>query len=401
MGPTPTEGHGVAYAATQMLRGLAAAGVELDCFVAASPEDVPMSLRSESRMRFHCEPVRWEWERWYSRDPLSAFVTGQTARMRAQGRLARVLERLHATRPYDLVYQYSQIELGALRGLRARLPPVVLHPEVHAAGELRWLRLEAALMRRCASFPRRTAVRAMLALRSFLQRRDMPVARLVIAPSRHFAEQLGRDYGVAPERLAVVPNPIDLRRFSPADQAPSRRPLTALFVSRIAVRKGVETVVQLSHRLADLAADLHLLVVGDKDQWSDYRPLLRDLHPGVASYHGPATAEVPRLYREAAMLLQIPHYEPFGLTVGEALASGCPVISSDVVGAVEDVDRRCCRIFPTGDLDALEGEVRRLLAELQAGGTEVRRLARAEAERLFDPLAVGERLAAALETAVR
>jgi glycosyltransferase involved in cell wall biosynthesis len=309
-----------------------------------------------------------------------------------------VLERRHAERPYDLIYQYSQIELGALRRLQA-LAPVVLHPQVHAMGELRWTRREADLARRCEPLPRRGAVVSMLALRSLAQHRDIRLARGVITASRYFAEDLARDYGVPRERFKVVPNPIDLRRFHPRDSVPAERPLTALFVTRLSVRKGVEMIVKLSHRLADLKDDLRLVVVGDKTLWSDYRPLLRDLNPAVATYHGPGEREVPRLYREADLVLQPSHYEPFALTVAEALASGCPVVVSNAVGAAEQVDPRCCRVFPRGHMDAFEAEVRELVGDLLGGaGDELRAVARSEAERRFDPLAVGGRLAGALES---
>jgi glycosyltransferase involved in cell wall biosynthesis len=225
----------------------------------------------------------------------------------------------------------------------------------------------------------------------------------VVAPSRRFAEHLERDYGVPPERLKVVANPIDLERFVPgAQHTGDSGPLTILFVSRIAVRKGVEVVVALSHRLADLADQVHIEVVGEQSLWSDYRPLLEDLNPRVANYFGGAGPELPELYRSAALLMQPAHYEPFALTVGEALASGRPVVASDEVGASEGVDSRCCRVFPAGDLDALEMEVRGLVNELRNGaGAELGRIARSEAERLFDPSTVAARLARVLAAASR
>jgi glycosyltransferase involved in cell wall biosynthesis len=346
LGPAPTDGHGVSFAATNLLRGVARAGVEVDCFAAAAEDAIPEYLRSEPGLRFFVRPVRWQWERWYSSTPLAAFATGQVARAAAQGALARLVAERHAAEPYDLVYQFSQIELGRLRSLRRRLPPIVLHPEVHAAGELRWWRRESALVRRCESAPRRLAVPAMLRLRTLAQRRDMALARLVIAPSRRFAELLEHDYGVPSERLQVVPNPIELRRFAAGEPEADRPRLVALYVSRMSVRKGVEVVVELSHRLSDLRDRLELKLVGDKTLWSDYRPLLRDLNGDLATYLGPQSTEIPKLYREADVLVQPAHYEPFSLAVAEALASGCPVIASDEVGAVEEVDRRCCRTFP-------------------------------------------------------
>ena len=55
-----------------------------------------------------------------------------------------------------------------------------------------------------------------------------------------YRELLCSDYSVPPERVFVVPNPLDLQRFSADGRTRRSGPLTLLFVSRIAVRKGVK-----------------------------------------------------------------------------------------------------------------------------------------------------------------
>jgi glycosyltransferase involved in cell wall biosynthesis len=400
MGPTPTDDSGVPYVAAQILEGLGDAGVELDCFVAAEPGAVPERLRAHSHLSFVCGH-RWERD-WHRRAPLLDFVTGQSARALAEGRLIGSIARRHAQRPYDVLYHFSRIELGPARTLRGRLPPLVLHPEVHAAGELRWLRRERALVRRCESNARRLAIEMMLSTRATIQRRDMRLARLIVAPSRLFADQLSDDYGVASDRLKVVPNPIDLCRFAPVLR--SRRapggPVTLLFVSRISVRKGVEMIVGLSRRLADLAGQARILVVGDRTMWSDYRPLLTDLDPRIATYRGPAAGpEVAELHAKADVLLQPAHYEPFALSVGEALASGLAVVASDRVGAVEQLDGPSVRRFPDGELDALETAVREMLRLVRERPAEIARAAREQAEQYFAPARVAAQLVGCLEQA--
>jgi glycosyltransferase involved in cell wall biosynthesis len=167
----------------------------------------------------------------------------------------------------------------------------------------------------------------------------------------------------------------------------------------MSVRKGVEMVVGLSHRLSDLAGRVRIRVVGDRTVWSDYRCLLEDLNPHIAVYQGGVPPEgLPDVYRAAHGLIQPSHYEPFGLTVAEALASGLPVVASDEVGASEGVDPRCCRTFPAGDLPAFEAAVRQLVDQIAGGaGAELRTLAREEAERLFSPETVVESLTRQLD----
>ena len=52
--------------------------------------------------------------------------------------------------------------------------------------------------------------------------------------------------------------------------------------------------------------------------------------------------------------------EPWGVVVNDALASGCPVIASDAVGAAEDLVRDGIngRVYPAGDISALAAVLR-------------------------------------------
>lgn len=243
-----------------------------------------------------------------------------------------------------------------------------------------------------------------MSARSALQRGDVRIAAAVICPSHSFAEHLERDYRVGPARLHVVPNPIDVDCFVPRERSARDQnlPIRLLFASRISVRKGVEMITSLSHRLTDLAGRVMIDVVGGHTLWSDYRPLLRDLEPSTARVLGPiAPASMPSVYATADALLQPSHYEPFGLTVGEALASGLPVVVSDEVGAREGVSPEVCRVFHRGDIDALELAVRDLVRDLQNG--QAQRLsdaASSEARRLWALRVVSRQVRAALAAAI-
>jgi glycosyltransferase involved in cell wall biosynthesis len=390
IGPVPAEQGGARFVGTQLLQGLARAGAEVDCFLPCRPNNLPPSLFAEPRISLHCFGLGWEWGRWYSRTPLVSFFSGNLARARAQFSLADEIARRHERRPYDVLYQFSQTEMVSLRRRAGVLPPIVVHPSTHAAGELRWHRREAALSRRCEPLRKRAVVRAMLTARAAVQRRDIHLATRVLGVSRVFTDHLGRDYRIPPERLGVVHNPVDLARFRPGDGAPAGGPLELLYVSRMSARKGVELIVDLSHRLADLEGRVLIRAIGGCTSWSDYRPLLEDLHPGTAVYQDHVdAATLGAIYRGAGAVLQPSRFEPFGLTVAEGLASGTPAVASDEVGAVDGVDGRVCRVFPNGDRDAFEREVRALVAELEGDSEgELAALARAEAERLFDVDAV-------------
>ncbi len=403
LGPLPGNQGGVPSMASQQLLGLLAAGCEIEAFVGSAAQRFPSQLRAHPGLEVHSQTTRWRYDRWYSNTDITKHLSGaavRAAQLRRTG--ANVLAR-HDTKPFDLVYQFSMPELFAMYGRRRRLPPVVVHPEVHAAGELRWHHRERALAMGPESAAKHAAVRSMLASRSVIQRVDLAHADLVIAPAARFGELLHEDCHVQADRIRVVPNPIDVARFVPGDGPRRDEPRRLLFVSRIAVRKGVETIVELSHRITDLQGQVVIEVLGDRSLWSDYRHLLADLHPGTAIAVGHiANTDMTRLLQGATALLQPSRYEPFALTVGEALACGTPVITSDEVGATENVDPRVGMRVPAGDAAAMERALRDYLAAVEDTATEaeLRTLARAEAERLFATDVVGRQLARELEAFV-
>jgi glycosyltransferase involved in cell wall biosynthesis len=397
-GPTPNERSGVNYIITQQLEGLAGLGFEIDVYITSSADSVPNRLAELPQLRFISVQPPWDWGRWYSRTALTAFFSGQGARVAGQARLVQLLRARHAEKPYDLVYQASQIELFALRAAVRGLPPLVVHPHTHAAGELRGLRQERHIADACASPVRNRTVEAFMGLRAAIQRRDVHLTQRLITPSARFADVLAADYDYPRERIEPVFNPIDLERHTPA--APQERPprQRILFISRLAVRKGVEMIVELSHRLTDLEGQVELLVIGNKALWSDYTALVDDLNGRVGRYMGQLSPdELADLYRSAALVVQPSHFEPFGLTIGEGLATGVPTVASDAVGAAEDVDAAVCRQFAAGDMDGFEAAVRGALADGRSSSVELGARARSEATRLFAPAVVTQRLAEVLE----
>jgi glycosyltransferase involved in cell wall biosynthesis len=386
VGPYPERGGAVSGCAWLIVAGLADLGFEIDCYVEGPLDEPGDELAALPGVRVLWLDTGWRYDRWYSRSTLAKFATGSVSRVFGRRRIAALLEENHLARPYDVVYQFSAMDLYGLRSRLSRLPPLVLHPEVHAAGELRWQKAERSFAARIEPSARRSVVYALLSYRSWRQRRDARAAAAVIAISHIFAGHLARDCAVDESIVTVIPNPIDLDGLSPVVIRSAESQRQILFVGRMSVRKGVEQVVALSHRLVDLAGSVRIDCVGDASLWSDYTPLLGELNSSVAEFLGPMSYDdLTRLVRSADLLIQPSKYEPFGLTVGEALACGVPIVATTEVGAAEDVDSGCCVSIPPNDVSALEHAVRSILDRIAVDEHAIRSLARTEAERLFSP----------------
>lgn len=397
LGPGPAEGGGVAGALTELLAGLAGCGHRIDCFLPGAERPLPERLAANANLRFVWGTSRWQWDRWYSRTRIGAFISGLLARGTASARLRREIVHRHRREPYDLIYQFSTIDNFALPPRLAREIPLVIHPETHAAGELRFLISERGLSRRCQPWYTFAAASAIMALRALAQRSMIKRASLLVCISGVFCDHLVRDYRFPVERTVVVPNPVRLERFQ-ATGRPMGEPPRVLVLGRIAVRKGVQDVVALARALHERGIDAHVRIVGGPSLWSDYTGLLRDLPEQTAEYAGPvAAAEVPRELATCDLLLQASRYEPFALTVAEALAAGVPVIGTSEVGAIEEVNRAVVAEVRPGDVDGMLDAISALAARLRAEPARMRSTARAEAERLFAPEVVCARIGTALE----
>jgi glycosyltransferase involved in cell wall biosynthesis len=396
LGPGPATGGGVAGVATELLGGLARRGHRIDCFLPGRERPLPEELKAEPNIEFVWGTNTWQWDRWYSRARIAAFLSGLCTRALALLRLRRELAARHAREPYDVIYQFSTIENLGVPPRLAREVPLVVHPETHAAGELRSLIAERRLSWRCQPPYVFAVVTSVLALRALVQRLRIRHASLLIGISAVFRDHIVRDYRFPASATAVVPNPVRVDRFAVSARGLGE-PATVLVLGRIAVRKGVEDVVALAHELLRRRAPVRIRVVGGPSLWTDYTKLLEDL-PENAEYVGPLESSlVPAELAATDVLLQPSKYEPFALTVGEALAAGVPVVGTSEVGAVERVDREVASVVAPGDVAAMADAVEATIARLRADAPAVRARARAEAERLFAPEVVVSEVEEALE----
>jgi glycosyltransferase involved in cell wall biosynthesis len=388
------EPSGNAALGTLLVEGLLDHGVDVDLYYPEREETLPAELRFRPKLRVIAHPIQWKAGRWYSPGKLPAFLSGMAARTLSHRALSRQVVGNNALRPYDCIFQFSQPELFVLGRAVGDLPPIVVHPGTHAGGELRWHRIESRYARRSEGLLFHYATRALFIARALVQRREFHKPAIVACPSERFCRELEEDYAIPRERLRVLRHPVNLEEFTPSPEprGPDRT-IGLLYVARLSVRKGLELVTALSHRLADLAGAVRIEVVGDRSLWSDYRAHLKDLNTAVAIYRGGVEpADLAELLRLGDALLVPSRYEPGAIVVSQALASGLPLVSSHQVGPAEVIDRECCRVFPSGNVAAFERATRELIGDLRSDSTGMRRRAREQAEAHFAPDVIAGKL---------
>lgn len=385
-----------------LLKEMLREGVAVHYYSGGVEQQILTELSEYPNFRLIGIQSEWEWNRWYSSTHLTAFLSGTLYRVAIYNRLIKLLLVNHRTEQYDCIFQLSQMELFRMGEHINDLPPIVVYPCSHAAGELKWHRKEAVFARQAEGWLRHYLVRGVLIYRALKQKAEVRRPHTIVGASQRFNTLMRLDYGLSAARQVVLRHPIASFEspVPPRRQRAVNEKLVFLYIARMSVRKGLDLIIDLSWRMRDCEAEVEIQVVGGPSLWSNYTPHLRKLNPQVARYLGSVAHEkMPQLYLGADALLLPSYYEPGALVVGEALSFGLPVVVSDEVGPSECLDHDCCRTFPVGNADAFESAVRLLAADLRKGQPELARSARTQAEEKFSTAKIGHELSAILRAA--
>jgi glycosyltransferase involved in cell wall biosynthesis len=218
---------------------------------------------------------------------------------------------------------------GLRRTVKQVQPDVAyLHHEPYGLATVQWTRALGTVP--VAVYSAQNLVKRYPPPIALAERHVLHRARLALPVSESVASVLrAKGYVGA---TAVLPLPVDLRRFSPAD-APPLHP-TVGYVGRLSPEKGVDVLLHAvarsslpslrcaiagtgpeELRLKHLAGELG---IADRVEWAGY----------VA--HADVQAFYQRLTVVAVPSLTVPGWtEQFGRVVIEALACGVPVVASD------------------------------------------------------------------------
>lgn len=158
-----------------------------------------------------------------------------------------------------------------------------------------------------------------------------PALRAVIAVSRRTAAEIEHHYGPLRVPVTIIPNAVDSGLFHPASPGAPRDGLPRLLFVGAYERKGLDVAIRA---LARMATRAELLAVGSGDRRA-LAALAAALGVRDRVHLEPPRRDIADVYRSADVFVFPTRYEPFGMVIAEALASGLPVVTSTVAGAAE------------------------------------------------------------------
>ena len=278
---------------------------------------------------------RWTTLRWNS-GKLEELLNARRSRW-----TAREIERS----PAQALYIFSQIALDSLRWARTREVLTVLDSPTGHIRHFRETGVREA--RRWGAEPYK----------------DHPSARMVsrveleyeLADRIRVASNWSRDtlvaHGVRAEKIRVVGYRTDVVRFSPPlTPRPTDGPMRICMVAGITLHKGFVYLLNAIRKVG--AKHVRLELVGATGSRACRQLLAREA--AHLDIHAETLPDVSVAYHRAELLVHPSLHDGYGLVVGEAMATGLPVIVSNTCGAASLVQPGVTGwIVPAADVDSL------------------------------------------------
>ncbi|MEQ1945797.1 MAG: glycosyltransferase [Bryobacteraceae bacterium] len=179
--------------------------------------------------------------------------------------------------------------------------------------------------------------------------------RQIICVSQQVADALGDWLPELRPRVRVVANGIAIDNFPNVERQENPSPFTVLTVGRITEQKGIDVLMRAVRELPQVV----LCVAGEGHLRGELEDLARSLGIEERVRFLGARSDVPQLLAAADVYVQSSRWEGFGLAAVEAMASGLPVVVSDVPG-LSDVVGNAGLKFAMGDSAGLARAIRAL-----------------------------------------
>lgn len=207
--------------------------------------------------------------------------------------------------------------------------------------------------------------------------RALARAAAVLVPTQAVAAELVDTYSVSPDRIRVTPMGVDDAWFAATPARPPGVPgHYVLAVGTQEPRKGLDVLLTAYRLLLADQVDVPALVIAGGTGWGSALDTAKLTHDQVITLGYVDRPQLRGLVAGASLLAFPSLYEGFGLPPLEAMASGTPVVASDVPAIREVVDSHA-RLVPPRDAAALAGALHDVLAHPPT--TDQRAAARARA----------------------
>lgn len=164
-------------------------------------------------------------------------------------------------------------------------------------------------------------------------KRILPLSDVVICPTEDYIETVSQKYDVERNRCVVVPSGIKLADFENIKTSEKiSEPINILFVGRLSRQKNIPRLLE-AFRLFQQRYDANLNIVGEGEDKLAIEGIIEKRRINNVIFHGRISNErLIKLYSTEDIFVLPSDFESFGIVNLEAMASGLPIVASDIPG---------------------------------------------------------------------
>jgi len=194
-----------------------------------------------------------------------------------------------------------------------------------------------------------------------LARHYCPKIEAVTAIHKALLDYLRRELRLPDSKLALIPNGVDTRRFSPGPANPDLRAslgipedaVVAGCIGRLHEHKGHGNLLEATKRVLDQHPGFRLLIIGDGPLRPDLEAAVRRDRMGENVHFLGERRDVAGLLGNLDFFVLASETEGVPIVLLEAMSVGVPCVATEVGGVPELIDNTDGRLAPPGDPEKL------------------------------------------------
>jgi glycosyltransferase involved in cell wall biosynthesis len=164
------------------------------------------------------------------------------------------------------------------------------------------------------------------------------VSERIVVNSVDVETYITREYRAPRDRIRVIANGVDTGRFRPAESNAGGRPLHVVTVGRVVRQKNHALFLDAARQLLERGVDARFTIVGDGPLRAELGKRAAELGIAAQVTFAGERHDVEEILRTADLFWLTSSWEGMPNAVLEALASGVPVVVTEVSGTRELVE---------------------------------------------------------------
>ena len=176
----------------------------------------------------------------------------------------------------------------------------------------------------------------------------------IITDGNWLAEKIKKQAPKIKDRVLYLPNGVDMQRFQPTNY-PENSEIKMLNIARLVKHKAHEHIIEAMKKVVETNKNITIDIIGDGPLKNKMAEKIKEynLENYICFINPVEHSAMPDLYHQYDVFILPSTWEGLPLTLLEAMASGTPILTSDIPatqGIVDDSSAVICRPADANDL---------------------------------------------------